>query len=73
MIYQSLGESAGHFWKPVEFENVANPDFGDLKHLQNPGHLLLTKASSCWKKLLRITFIVNNCCSYENIILNVSY
>ena len=45
MFCWSLAESAGHFWKPAEFENVANPDFEILKHLQNPGHLPLTAAS----------------------------
>ena len=41
----SLAGSAGHLWYPAELENVANPDFGNLKHLQNPGHLLLTAPS----------------------------
>ena len=41
----SLAESAGHFWHPAEFENAANPDFENLKHLQNPGHLSLTAPS----------------------------
>ena len=27
MLRWSLAESAGHFWQPSEFENVANPDF----------------------------------------------
>ena len=45
MLRRSLAESAGHFWWPAEFENVANPDFENLKHLQNPGHLPLTEAS----------------------------
>ena len=40
-----LAESAGHFWWPAEFENVANPDFENPKHLQNPGHLPMTAAS----------------------------
>ena len=44
MLRWSLAESAGHFWWPAEFENVANPDFENLKHLQNPGHLPLTTA-----------------------------
>ena len=47
MLRRSLAESAGHFWWPAEFENVANPDFENLKHLQNPGHLSLTKPSMC--------------------------
>ena len=45
MLCRSLGESDGLFWQPAEFENVANPDFENLKHLQNPGHLPLTEAS----------------------------
>ena len=43
MLRQLIGESYGHFWKPTEFENVANPDFENLKHLQNPGHLFMAK------------------------------
>ena len=27
MLRQLLTESAGHFWQPKIFENVANPDF----------------------------------------------
>ena len=46
MLCRSLGESDGLFWQPAEFENVANPDFENLKHLQNPGHLPLTEAST---------------------------
>ena len=45
MIYWLLTESAGHFWWPTEFENVANKDFEHLKHLENRGHLLLTAPS----------------------------
>ena len=45
MICCSLAESAGQFWQPSEFENVENPDFENLKHLQNPGHLPLNEAS----------------------------
>ena len=45
MIHWSLAESAGHFWWPEEFENVANPYFGNLKHLQKQGHLSLTEPS----------------------------
>ena len=33
-----LAESAGHFWWTAEFENGVNPDFENLKHLQNPEH-----------------------------------
>ena len=43
MLRWSLSDSAGHFWQPSELENMANPDFENLKHLQNPGHLSLTK------------------------------
>ena len=45
MLRLSLDENAGHFLWPAEFEKVANPDFENLKHLQNPGHLPLTVAS----------------------------
>ena len=45
MLRPSHAESDGHFWQPAEFENVANPDFENLKHLQNPGHLSLTAPS----------------------------
>ena len=45
MLCWLIDESAGHFWWPAEFENVANPYFEHLKQLQNPGHLRLTKSS----------------------------
>ena len=45
MLRQSLADSAGHFWCPTEFKNVANPYFENLKHLKNPGHLSLPKTS----------------------------
>ena len=45
VLRRSLVESAGNFGWPAEFENVADPDFEDLKHLQNPGHLSLTEVS----------------------------
>ena len=45
MLRWLYAESDGHFWQPAEFENVANPDFENLKHLQNPGHLSLTAPS----------------------------
>ena len=45
MLHRSLAESAGHFWCPAEFENVANPYIGNLKHLQDPGHLSMTAPS----------------------------
>ena len=52
MIFWSLAESVGHFWQPAVFENVANTDFENLKHLQNPGHLLLTEPSIAFKLFL---------------------
>ena len=45
MIRQLLDESAGQFLQPAEFENEANPDFENLKHLQNSGQLSLTAHS----------------------------
>ena len=42
MLRWLLAESYGRFWKPVEFKNVANPYFKNLKHLQNRGHFSLT-------------------------------
>ena len=47
MLLRSLADSDGLFWWPAEFENVENPDFENIKHLQNPGHLSLTKPSMC--------------------------
>ena len=44
LMHSKLIESAGHIWWPAEFENVANPDFENLKHLQNPGNLTLAAA-----------------------------
>ena len=45
MLRWSLAESAGHFWWTAEFENKANPDFENIKHLQNHEHLSLTAPS----------------------------
>ena len=45
MLLRSIAESNGLFWQPAEFENVANPDYTILKHLQKLGHFLLTAAS----------------------------
>ena len=45
MLHWLIADSAGHFWWPAELENLANPDFENLKHLQNPGNLSLTKPS----------------------------
>ena len=47
MLCRSHSESASHFWQPEEFENVANPYFKHLKHMQNPGHLSLTAPNKC--------------------------
>ena len=49
MLPQLLAESVGPFWQPAELENVANPVFENLKHLQNPGHLSLTSPSNTGK------------------------
>ena len=45
ILRRFLAESADHFWQPAEFENVTNSYLENLTHLQNPGHLLLTKPS----------------------------
>ena len=58
MLRRLLAESAGYFWHAEEFENVANPDFENLKHLQNPGHLSLTKPSMC----VYVFVNINNLC-----------
>ena len=50
MLRRSLADSAGHFWWTEEFENVAKLDLNNLKHLQNPGHLLLTKSSMFYSR-----------------------
>ena len=47
MLCRLLAESDCHFLHPAEFENVANPDFENLKHLQNPGHLPMAESSRC--------------------------
>ena len=44
MIRWSLADSSGHFWQPLEFVNVVNLDFENIKHLQNLGHSWLTAA-----------------------------
>ena len=46
MLRWSLADITGNFWWPAEFENVPNPDFENLKHLQNPGHLSLNAPST---------------------------
>ena len=45
ILRQLLAYNCGRFWQPAEFENVANRDFENLKHLQNPGHLSMTAPS----------------------------
>ena len=45
MLRRLLAESAGHFWWPAEFEDVANSDFENIKHFHNPEHLPLTEFS----------------------------
>ena len=45
MLCSLIAESAGHCWQTPEFENMANPDFENLKHLQNLGHFFLTATS----------------------------
>ena len=47
MLHRLPADSSSHFWQTSEFENVANTDFEDLKHLQNPGNLFLTAPSIC--------------------------
>ena len=42
MINWFLAANPDHFWRPAKSENMANPDFEHLKHLQNLGHFLLT-------------------------------
>ena len=42
MLHQFLALSVVRFWRPENFEYPANPNLGNLKHLQNHGHLLLT-------------------------------
>ena len=37
-----ISVSAVHFWWPEKFGKMENPDFENLKHLQNLGHFLLT-------------------------------
>ena len=46
MLHCLLADNNGYFWQPAEFKNVANPYFGNMKHLQNPKHLTLTSASA---------------------------
>ena len=41
MLRRLISASAVHFWRPEIFKNVANPDFENIKYLQNLGHFLL--------------------------------
>ena len=43
MLCWILSESTDRYEGTVDFENLANPDFENLKHLQNLGPLLLTE------------------------------
>ena len=45
MLCQLLYNRDVHFWKSQEFENVANPYFKGLKHLQDPRNLSLNAPS----------------------------
>ena len=64
MLCLLLAESAYHFWFPSELDNVANPDFESLKHLQNPGHFLMTVPSRLCKILIFvILYFVGYCAS----------
>ena len=45
MLRRLLADSAAYFWQRIEFKNVANPDFKNIKHMENPGHLSLTEPS----------------------------
>ena len=47
MLHTPLADSANNFWWTGEFEDVENPDFENIKHLQNSGHLLLNAPSLC--------------------------
>ena len=49
MLRWFLSEGTVHFWNPEEFENTANPDLENLKHLQNLGHFSLT--ASCMSEI----------------------
>ena len=59
MLRWSLAESADQFWWPEEFKNMVSPDYANLKHLQNPGHLSLiapnmTQGYPCSKQMCPI-------------------
>ena len=47
MIRRLHDDSAGKFWCQVEYENVKNPDFENIKHLQSTEHLSMTAPSIC--------------------------
>ena len=55
VLRRSFAENDGPFWCPEEFKNVANPDFKNLKNLQNPRHLFLTIPS-----IRRSTLLINH-------------
>ena len=44
MLSRLLADSDGHFLQLEEFEDVENPDFENIKHMQNLGHFLLNKS-----------------------------
>ena len=45
VLCRFLAESAAYFLWPADFENVVKLYFGNLKHMKNPRHLLLTVSS----------------------------
>ena len=54
MIHKLLAMSVVYFWQPEIPENMENPDFVNLKHLQNLGHFLLTEGCRCQGKEVKI-------------------
>ena len=66
MICRSLAESTGHFWWSAEFKNVENPDFENLNHLQNPGHLSMTDPNTYLIVVFKKKGIKNNSSPKEN-------
>ena len=57
MLRRSLAVSAVYFWRPEKFENMANLDFENLKHLQNLGHFSLTAGSILRNGIINPTFL----------------
>ena len=43
MLCRLLAASAGHFWKTLYFENIANANFDYLNHLKNLVPLFMTE------------------------------